>query len=152
MTHPRLATSEVEESDLENGEKRHRSSELSNCLPPQESFIQQIPESFSGFHYYYRSFRSFRHDSLPFFSKPSTSVTPVLALLLSHDLCLFSLFPLTTWIQVTKYGRRIELYWEHHLFTYFIYLFILLFGCTLRHVGSSFPDQGLNLAPLALEV
>ena len=38
------------------------------------------------------------------------------------------------------------------LFTYFIYLFVLLFGCTLRHMGSWFPGQGLNLAPLALEV
>ena len=39
-----------------------------------------------------------------------------------------------------------------YLLILFIYLFIVLFGCTLRHVGSSFPDQGLNLAPLALEV
>lgn len=76
----------------------------------------------------------------------------VLALFLSSYLSLFSLFPFTTWIQVTKNGHHIELYWEHYLFTYFIYLFVLLFGCTLRHMGSWFPGQGLNLAPLALEV
>ena len=25
---------------------------------------------------------------------------------------------------------------------------VLIFGCTTQHVGSQFPDEGLNLAPL----
>ena len=45
----------------------------------------------------------------------------VLALFLSSYLSLFSLFPFTTWIQVTKNGHHIELYWEHH---YLLILFI----------------------------
>ena len=28
------------------------------------------------------------------------------------------------------------------------YLFIYFFGCTVRHLGSHFPDQGLNPCPV----
>ena len=33
-------------------------------------------------------------------------------------------------------------------FPFFFYLFIYLFGRAVQHVGSQFPDQGLNLCPL----
>ena len=125
MTRPRLSTSKVEEADVEYG-KKGTGVLIALKLPSTPGvFYPANSQIFLWVSFIIITDLSTAFDMTHFLSFPNLWLQwlfSVLGLFLSHYLCLLSLFPLTTCIWVTKYGLHIELHWEHHLFTYFIYL------------------------------
>ena len=135
---PRLSTSKVEKADAENGEKGTRVLIALKLPSTPGVFYLANSQIFLWVSFIIITDLSAAFDMTHFLSSPNLWLQWLFSVL-GLSLSQLSLPPFTFSSHHLNMGHQIwSPYWTAlgTPFIYLFYLFILLFGCTLRHVGS----------------